>query len=179
VRPRSIELRTPRSSEEWVRYHDIRKRCLFEKYNGKDTPYYFEYDPDHADERDPANHPLVLIADGSVVGTIRIDLKPDGRAVFRLVAIDDPWQGHGLGSLMMEIAEAQAHRWGAQTICLNAVPDAFDFYARRGFTPFRWEGCTHNPTETPVVKALDPRGQMPVPMPAQPPVRSRRLSARA
>ena len=69
------------------------ERCLFEKYNGKGTTYYFEYDPDHPDENDPANHPLVLLAGGRVIGTIRIDLKHDGRAIFRLVAIDDPWQG--------------------------------------------------------------------------------------
>lgn len=156
MRPRSLWLRTPRSSHEWLRYHDIRRRCLFEKYNGKSTPYYAEYDPDHPDERDPANHPLALIADGEVIGTIRIDLKPDGRAVFRLVAIDDPWQGQGLGTAMLAMAEKYACDWGARAICLNAVPPAFDFYVRQGFRPRRWEGCTHNPSETPVVKPLAP-----------------------
>jgi GNAT superfamily N-acetyltransferase len=154
VRPRSLQLRAPRSSREWARYHDIRKRCLFEKYNGKGTPHYFEYDPDHPDESDPANRPLVFLADGRVIGTIRIDLKPDGRAIFRLVAIDDPWQGQGLGTVMLFMAENHARDCGADTICLNAVPDAYRFYTRHGFTPERWEGCTSNPTEIPVVKHL-------------------------
>ena len=152
VRPRSLQLRTPRSAREWARYHDIRKRCLFEKYNGKDTPHYFEYNPSHPDETDPANHPLVLLADRRVIGTIRIDLKPDGRAIFRLVAIDEFWQGHGLGTAMLAMAEAYARDRGADTFCLNAVPDAYRFYARHGFAPERWEGCTGNPTEIPVVK---------------------------
>jgi GNAT superfamily N-acetyltransferase len=152
VRPRSLRLRAPRSLHEWVRYHDIRKRCLFEKYNGKGTPHYFEYDPNHPDEADPANHPLVFLADGQVIGTIRIDLKPDGRAIFRLVAIDDPWQGHGLGSAMLAMAEDFAADAGADTICLNSVPDACRFYTRHGFAPQRWAGCTSNPTEIPVVK---------------------------
>jgi GNAT superfamily N-acetyltransferase len=152
VRPRSLRLRTPRSARERARYHDIRKRCLFEKYNGKDTPHYFEYDPDHPDESDPANHPLVFLADGRVIGTIRIDIKPDGRAIFRLVAIDDPWQGQGLGTTMLAMAEAYARDRGADTICLNAVPDAYRFYTRHGFVPERWQGCTSNPTEIPVVK---------------------------
>lgn len=34
VRPHSLKLRPPRNSHEWVRYHDIRKRCIFEKYHG-------------------------------------------------------------------------------------------------------------------------------------------------
>ncbi len=152
VRPRSLQLRAPRSSREWARYHEIRRRCLFEKYNGKGTPYYFEYDPDHPDEHDPANHPLVLLDGGRVIGTIRIDLKHDGRAIFRLVAIDDPWQGQGFGTTLLALAESYARDCGADTICLNSVPDAYRFYTRHGFVPERWEGCTRNPTEIPVLK---------------------------
>lgn len=154
MRPRSLQLRAPRSSDEWGRYHEIRERCLFEKYNAKGTRYYCQYDPDYPDERDPANHPLVFIADRYVIGTIRIDIKGNGRAIFRLVAIDTPWQGHGLGSTMLSMAEDLAHDFGIDTICLNAVPDAYRFYARHGYAPERWVGCTRNPTETPVVKAL-------------------------
>jgi GNAT superfamily N-acetyltransferase len=154
VRPRSPKLRAPRSSREWDRYHEIRKHCLFEKYNGKGTPHYYEYDRFHPDESDPANHPLVFLLDGKVIGTIRIDIKPDGRAVFRLVAIDDAWQGHGFGSVMLARAEAFAREHGAETVCLNAVSDAYRFYVRHGFRPERWAGCTGNPSEIPVVKQL-------------------------
>ena len=154
MRPRSLQLRAPRSAGEWARYHEIRERCLFEKYHGKGTPHYFQYDPDHPDESDPANHPLVFLAGRYVIGTIRIDIKRDGRAVFRLVAIDEAWQGHGLGSTMLIMAEDLARDHGANMICLNAVPDACRFYTRLGFTPERWEGCTSNPTEVPVVKHL-------------------------
>jgi hypothetical protein len=102
VRPRCLELRAPRSSGEWARYHDIRKRCIFAKYNGKGSPYYCEYDPDWPDERLPANHPLMLLADDVVVGTIRIDIQLSERmAVFRLVARALPclkWRRHLRGS---------------------------------------------------------------------------------
>ena len=154
VRPRSLRLRAPRSSDEWARYHEIRQRCLFEKYNGKGSPHYFEYDPGHPDESDPANHPLVFLADRQVIGTIRIDLKRDSRAIFRLVAIDDPWQGQGFGTRMLGMAEDYARECGAGTVCLNSVADANRFYIRHGFAPERWVGCTSNPTETPMVKPL-------------------------
>jgi GNAT superfamily N-acetyltransferase len=127
---------------------------LFEKYHAKGMLHYFEYDPVHPDESDPANHPLIFLADGQIIGTIRIDIKHDGRAIFRLVAIDEPWQGHGLGSVMLDMAEDFAHDCGAETICLNAVPDAYRFYTRHGYAPDRWVGCTGNPTEIPVVKHL-------------------------
>jgi GNAT superfamily N-acetyltransferase len=89
-----------------------------------------------------------------VIGTIRIDLRPEGSAVFRLVAIDTPWQGQGLGTIMLEMAENYAWARGAGVICLNSVPDAFRFYARRGFNPARWDGCTRNETEIPVMKEI-------------------------
>ncbi len=90
-----------------------------------------------------------------VIGTIRIDIKlQQSTAVFRLVAIDEPWQGQGLGTVMLNMAETYARGWGVQRICLNSVPDAFGFYARHGFHPERWAGCTRNATEIPVIKEL-------------------------
>src|SRR5690349_1959259 len=83
------------------------------KYNGKGSEYYCEYDPGCPDEREPTNHPLILLADDPVIGTIRIDLKlQQGIAVFRLVAIDDPWRRQGLGTIMLNMAERYARRCG-------------------------------------------------------------------
>jgi GNAT superfamily N-acetyltransferase len=154
VRPRSTVLRRPRSLDEWTRYHDIRKRCIFNKYHSKGSAHYCKYDPAYKDEHDPANHPLIFLADGKVVGTIRIDVRPEGRTVFRLVAIDTPWQGRGLGTIMLEMAEEYAQARGAAVICLNSVPDAYSFYARHGFNPAHWDGCTQNETEIPVMKRI-------------------------
>ncbi len=153
MRARCLELRAPRSSGEWARYHDVRRRCIFEKYNGKGSPYYCEYDPDWPDERQRDNHPLIFLADDVVIGTIRIDIKPQQRmAVFRLIAIDDPWQAQGLGSVMLDKAEAFARERGSERICLNSVRNAYGFYLRHGFHPARWTGCTHNTSEIPVIK---------------------------
>jgi len=154
VRPHSFELRPPQSLSEWTRYHDIRKRCIFEKYHSRGARCHFEYDPDHPDERDPANHPLVFLVDGTLIGTIRIDIKPEKRAVFRLVAIDTPWQGRGLGTTMLKMAETYARAHGVHSICLNSVPDAYRLYIRCGFNPARWDGCTQNQSEIPVVKVF-------------------------
>jgi GNAT superfamily N-acetyltransferase len=90
-----------------------------------------------------------------VIGTIRIDIKPEQwTAVFRLVAIDDPWRGQGLGGIMLNMAERYARDRGVQRICLNSTAEAYGFYARYGFKPARWDGCTHNKTEIPVMKVI-------------------------
>jgi ribosomal protein S18 acetylase RimI-like enzyme len=154
VRPHSFELLPPRSSQDWDRYHDIRRRCLFEKYHGKGTQYYCEYDADYPDEWTPGHQPLVFLRGREVTGTIRIDFKPAGRAVFRLIAIDTPRQGQGLGNIMLEMAEDYVCARGVDSICLNSVADAYGFYVRHGFRRWRWEGCTSNRTEIPMMKLL-------------------------
>lgn len=141
------ELRSPRSTSEWDRYHHIRKSCLFDVYHP-----WIPYDPDYPDEFDPANHPLVFLRNGRVIGTIRIDMKPDGRAIFRMVAIEPRFRGHGTGSRLLEMAESYAFESGADSVCLNSVGPAVGFYARHGFTPHRWEGCTSCPSSVPVMK---------------------------
>lgn len=143
-----FELRRPRTADEWAEYHFIRKSCLFDVYHP-----WIPYDPTHPDEADPANHSLVLVRDGQVVGTVRIDIKPDRRAVFRMVAVKPEARG-GTGSHLLDMAESYAVAKGADTLCLNSVRPAFDFYRRHGFEPGQWDGCTSNPTEIPVTKPL-------------------------
>ena len=149
MRPLTYQLRPPRDEAEWDRLHAIRQACLFNVYHP-----WIPYDRDHPDDRDPANHPLGFFLDGTLVGTIRIDLKPDGRAVFRMVAIDEAYRGHHLGSRLMATAEAYALDAGAASVCLNAVAPALGFYLHGGYVPERWLGCTSCPTSTPMRKAL-------------------------
>ena len=72
------------------------------------------YDADYPDEWTPGHQPLVLLCNREVTGTIRIDFKPARRVVFRLIAIDTPRQGQGLGSFMLEMAEDYARARGVE-----------------------------------------------------------------
>ncbi len=159
VRPRSLQLRAPRSEYEWDRLHAIRKTCIFDVYHPPDGPWPCEYDPAHPDDRDPANRPLLLLVDGEVAGTLRLDLKLDGRTVVRLVALGPDFRSGGLGASMLEMAEAQARTSGARALCVNAQPEVVGFYARQGFAPGRWEGCTACPRGIPMTKVL--AGELP------------------
>lgn len=160
MRPRRLELREPRSGTEWDRLHTIRKTHIFDVYHPPDGPWPCEYDPAHPDDHDPANKPLLLFADGEVAGTLRLDFKPDNRAVVRLVALEPGFRGGGLGAVILELAEDLAVDSGAQMLCVNAQPGVVGFYARQGFAPCRWEGCTTCPRGIPMVKPLV--GSLPV-----------------
>jgi GNAT superfamily N-acetyltransferase len=148
-----------RSETERQRYHALRETCIFDLYHRADGPYPCRYDPGHPDEDNPANHPLVLVAEDAVVGTIRIDMKPDGRAVLRLVAVDPAWRGAGLGAELLRQAEVYAAEQGARSLCVNARQQAMGFYARGGFMPGAWDGNSQCPEAVPMVK---PMGGLPM-----------------
>jgi len=158
VRPRSIELRAPRSEAEWDRLHAIRKSFIFDVYHPPDGPWPCEYDPAHSDDRDPANRPLLVVADGEIAGTLRLDVKGRGMAVVRLVALDPGFRGVGMGAGVLRLVEDLARSAGAGSLCVNAQPGVAGFYVAAGFAPGRWEGCTACPRGIPRVKALAGRG---------------------
>ncbi len=81
-------------------------------------------------------------------------MKPDGRAVIRLVALEPGFRGGGLGGAILGMAEDLARASGAHSLCVNAQPGVVGFYARRGFAPGRWEGCSACPRGVPMAKAL-------------------------
>jgi GNAT superfamily N-acetyltransferase len=102
---------------------------------------------------------LVFLVDGTVIGAIHIDIKPEKRAVFCLVAIDTPWQGRGPGTTMLKMAETYARARGVHSICRNSVPDAYRLYIRCASTRHAGMAGTQNKCEIPVVKEFT-RGEM-------------------
>ena len=126
-------LRAPENREEWDAYHLIRRMALFERYHPDVT-----YDRDHADESKPGNFPLALIAEGELVGTIRIDLLDEKRAALRLVAIHPDRQGQGLGAVMLGLAEDFIRRHGRRSVVVHGNPPAIGFYLASGYVERPW-----------------------------------------
>jgi hypothetical protein len=69
-----------RSSREWAAYHAIRRDAIFRTLLPDQA--YDEHDPD---EFAPDHFPHLLLRDGEVLGTVRIDLIGKSAAGFRLI----------------------------------------------------------------------------------------------
>lgn len=145
---------------EWTRLHDIRRREIFDRYHPAGTDWWVAYDPDHPDDRREANHPLVQVIAGEVVGTCRLDLLPGRRAALRLVAVEPGRRGLGLGAALVEGAEQLAAEQGATLGCLNAQPAVAAFYGRLGWAAAPWEGRSSCPRSLPMCKRLAPAGYL-------------------
>jgi GNAT superfamily N-acetyltransferase len=125
-----LPLKTPACE---AAYHAIRRVELLERYEPG-----VAYNPDGFDERRPCNMGHVLLLDGEVVGTIRIDLVDAERAGLRLVAVKGELKSRGLGAWMLQRAEAIVAAHGRRSIIVNASRPAVQFYLRQGYAPVDW-----------------------------------------
>ena len=96
-------LQPARSAQEWAAYHAIRRDAIFAPLLPGQA--YDERDPD---EREPGNLPHVLVRDGEVVGTVRIDLIDATQAGLRLIGIRTDLQQQGHGAVLLALAEQPA-----------------------------------------------------------------------
>jgi GNAT superfamily N-acetyltransferase len=131
--PERYILRPVRSPREWAAYHAIRRDAIFATLLPGQA--YDEHDPD---EFAPGHLPHVLVRDGEVVGTVRIDLIGDSRAGLRLIGIRGDLQRQGLGNVLLKLAEQAARALGRIEIVINAHPTSLTFYLANGYRAGEW-----------------------------------------
>jgi len=128
------ELRPVASEADWQAMHTLRRTTLFspERRPG------FVYDDNHPDDRDPANIPYLLMADGRPIGMVRLDFRGD-TAVVRLVAIAPDLQRQGHGTVLDRLVGDAARARGVRMLVVNSAPDAVGFYEKCGWTRHVWD----------------------------------------
>jgi len=88
---------------DWQAYHAIRRAVLFDPHGLRG------YDANYPDERVPTNHPLLLTSNRvGAVGTVRLDQRPAGGGIVRMVAVRADRQRRGIGRIMITLLEKRA-----------------------------------------------------------------------
>jgi GNAT superfamily N-acetyltransferase len=130
----NYELSIVTTPEEWELYHFIRRTELFEARDNAPV-----YDPNNADEFLPGHFPLLLKLNGTGIATTRLDLRGEGLAIVRLVAVIRSEQRKGHGRVLAARTEAFAREKGVTKLVVNAASDAVRFYQRIGFVAELWD----------------------------------------
>jgi len=133
-------LRPARSPQEWSAYHAIRRDAIFAALLPGQA--YDERDPD---EFERGHRPHVLVRDGEVIGTVRIDLIGDTQAGLRLIAIRRDLQRRGHGRVLLRLAEQAALAFGRTEIVINAHPTSLTFYLANGYREGEWRDAAPVP----------------------------------
>ncbi|HZN29214.1 MAG TPA: GNAT family N-acetyltransferase [Xanthobacteraceae bacterium] len=126
-------LRPVKSAADWSAYHAIRRDGIFAPLLPGQA--YDESDPD---EHQPGNLPHVLLHNGDVVGTVRIDLIDETHAGLRLIGIRPDLRRRGHGAVLLVLAERAARAFGRTDIVINAHPTSLAFYLANGYAEEDW-----------------------------------------
>src|SRR6266545_6764522 len=133
-------LRRVQSAGEWTAYHAIRRDSIFAPLLPGQT-----YDENDPDELRPCNLPHVLVRNGEIVGTVRIDLIDETQAGLRLIGIRPDLQRQGHGAVLLALAERAARALGRTDIVINAHPTSLTFYLANGYAEGDWRDAGPGP----------------------------------
>ncbi|TMJ82502.1 MAG: GNAT family N-acetyltransferase [Alphaproteobacteria bacterium] len=86
----------------------------------------------------PGHFPHLLLRDGEVLGTVRIDLIDERAAGLRLIGIRPDVQRQGHGRTLLRLAEEAARALGRTEIVINAHPTSLEFYLAHGYRESEW-----------------------------------------
>ena len=126
-------LQPVRSPREWKAYHAIRRDAIFAALLPGQA-----YDVHDPDEFERGHLPHVLVRNGEVIGTVRIDLIGATQAGLRLIAIRRDLQRQGHGRVLLRLAEQAARTFGRIEIVINAHPTSLTFYLANGYREGEW-----------------------------------------
>lgn len=76
---------------------------------------------------------LAAFEDGELIGTVLLTDYDDRTMKLRQMAVDDAYQGKGIGAQLLAAAEAETRAAGKTRLTLAARVSAQAFYARNGY----------------------------------------------
>lgn len=116
-----IELRAPKTQQEWDKYYQLRWEVLRNPWN---QPKGSEKD----NAEDTSLHFMAIDSTNKVLGVCRLQKNSDAEGQIRFMAVAKDAQGKGIGKKLIHAAEIKAKEIGLSTIILQARENAVPFY---------------------------------------------------
>lgn len=111
--------------DEWEAVRHFRNKYFFDKIPMAD-PYTWTFDhKDHVH--------FVFYQGTKIVGYAHIQLWLEQRAAIRIIVIDEPLRGQGLGAYFLTLCELWLKQQGFGTLQTQSSPDAYRFYKKQGY----------------------------------------------
>lgn len=118
-------IRSPQTRDEYFRYYDLRWRILRAPWN---QPKGSEQD----ELEGQAIH-IIAIDGDKIVGCGRAHFNTEDEAQIRYMAVENEWQGKGVGKLILDELEKRVLEKGAKKIILHARENVVRFYEKNGY----------------------------------------------
>jgi len=121
----NVELREPKTADDFALYYDLRWRILRKPWT--------EDRESSKDEHESLAVHLMAWADNRLVGVGRLHFNTPQEAQIRYMAVEDSYSGRGVGTVVLKELEVRAERAGATRMVANARENALSFYKKHGY----------------------------------------------
>jgi N-acetylglutamate synthase-like GNAT family acetyltransferase len=122
-------IKTPENTQEWDAYFDLRWRILRAPWNQpKGT------EKDETEHEVNTFHAMAVNDSGDIYGVARLHLIPENNAQLRYMAVNEAFQGKGVGKALIKFLEHKALTLGTSNIILQARENAVNFYLSQGYS---------------------------------------------
>ena len=118
-------LTQPKTENEFKQYYNLRWRLLRKAWK---QPEGSEQDKD-----DDACYHVMVVVNDKIVGIARLEFPDNTTSQLRYMAVDDAFQGKGVGRKIIEHMEQHSKDNNAHEIILNARENAVGFYENCGY----------------------------------------------
>ncbi len=119
-------LRQPISEIDFEKYFELRWRILRKPWNQLPGS-------EKDDDEDSSYHVMALHKD-TVIGVARLQFPHPSRAQLRYMAVDNQYEGNGIGRAIIEHMEEFARQQGSKSVFLHARDNAVGFYKKLGYS---------------------------------------------
>lgn len=126
-------LTTPKTELELQQYYDLRWRILRKPWGQPEGSERDEIDDRLADKIDTPCHHVMMIEKNIVCGVARLEFSTDKLAQLRYMAVDNLYQGQGIGRCIVEHMELIAREKNVDELFLHARENAVGFYEKLGY----------------------------------------------
>ena len=142
-----IEFRTPLNSKEFKEY-DLFRWKILRKPIGKGIDSL-------KDQYEESSFHLIGIKDEIIIGCGRLHFNNKDEAQIRYMAVEERYQGKGIGKKILELLEKNAKKNNAKKIILNARDHVLSFYKSSDYTAIgKYDGSDTGIPHTRMVKKI-------------------------
>ena len=142
-----IEFRTPLNSKEFKEY-DLFRWKILRKPIGKEIDSL-------KDKHEESGFHLIAIKNEIIIGCGRLHFNNKDEAQIRYMAVEECYQGKGIGKKILELLEKNAKKNNAKKIILNARDHVLSFYKSSNYTAIgKYDGSDTSIPHTRMVKKI-------------------------
>jgi len=142
-----IEFRVPLNLKEFKEY-DLFRWKILRKPIGKDIDSL-------KDQYEESSFHLIGIKDAIIIGCGRLHFNNKDEAQIRYMAVEESYQGKGIGKKILGLLEENAKKNNAKKIVLNARDHALSFYESSNYIAIgKYDGSDTDIPHTTMVKKI-------------------------